>query len=139
MIVWFWKQIISSYFDCVIYGFSHFPWFFRKLYYSTIFFIFLSSAFTSVYDFSQISWINQITLGTFLKTNPWYRAWFNVFMCTIHSFYHASWLQVFRFSFFQAKMVNQCEGHVIFQDIEHQLQQNILKPYPHCSFLWNLY
>ena len=30
--------------------------------------------------------------------------------------------RLFQFSCFQAKMVNQYEVHVIFQDIEHQLQ-----------------
>ena len=34
--------------------------------------------------------------------------------------------QLFRFSFFQVKRVNHCEGQAILLDIEHQLQ----KKYP---------
>ena len=33
------------------------------------------------------------------------------------------------------KTGNPCESHVIFQDIEHQLQKNILRHYLHYSFL----
>ena len=53
-------------------------------------------------------------------------------------FYHVSWLQIFQlfqFSFSQVQMVNHCEGHVIFQHIEHQLQENILQHCLHYSFL----
>ena len=32
------------------------------------------------------------------------------------------------------KMVNHREGHVIFEDIEHQLQENILHDLLHYSF-----
>ena len=55
-------------------------------------------------------------------------------------FFLATWLQVFQlfqFSFFQGN----CEDHSfreivrIFQDIEHQLQENIFHHYPHCRFL----
>ena len=28
-------------------------------------------------------------------------------------------------------MVNHCEGHVIFQDIEHQVQENVLHQFLH--------
>ena len=57
-------------------------------------------------------------------------------------FYHASWpqvFQVFQFSFFQAKKVNNCEGYVNFQDTEDQLRENILHHYLHCIVLQNLY
>ena len=52
--------------------------------------------------------------------------------------YHASWLkvfQLFKYSFFQVNMENRCEGNIILQDIEHELQKNILYHYLHCSFL----
>ena len=32
-------------------------------------------------------------------------------------------------------MINHCEGHVPFQDIEHQHQENILHHFFHYSFL----
>ena len=52
------------------------------------------------------------------------------FLCKWHIlFYHAYWIQVFllfQFSFFQEQRINYSEDHVIFQDIEHQLQENIL-------------
>ena len=65
-------------------------------------------------------------------------------MCMTHSFYHASWLQVFQlfqFLFFQVKMVYHREGHVIFQYIYHQLQEIIFHHYLHCFFCFfgNLY
>ena len=31
-------------------------------------------------------------------------------------------------------MVNHCEGHVIFQNIEHELQKNILFHFLHYNF-----
>ena len=36
-------------------------------------------------------------------------------------------------------MVNQCEGHVIAMDIEHQVQENILYHYLHYRLLGNLH
>ena len=61
------------------------------------------------------------------------------FLCKkyIH-FYHASLqqaFQLFQSSFFQVKRINHCEGHVIFKDIEHQLEENILYHFLHYSFL----
>ena len=41
----------------------------------------------------------------------------------------------FQFSFFEVKMINNCEGYVNFQDIGHQLQENILHYYYHYSLL----
>ena len=32
-------------------------------------------------------------------------------------------------------MVNHSEGHVIFQDIEHQLQENLVHYFHHYNFL----
>ena len=34
--------------------------------------------------------------------------------------------RLFQYSFFQVKMANHYEVHLIFQDAEHQLQENIL-------------
>ena len=49
------------------------------------------------------------------------------FLCEEHTiFYHTSLLQVFQLSFFKVKWVNHFEDHVTYQDIEHQLQNNIL-------------
>ena len=48
--------------------------------------------------------------------------------------HHSKLLQAFRL-FFQIKMVNHCGVHVIFQDIEHQLQENILHDFLHYNFL----
>ena len=48
------------------------------------------------------------------------------FLYVWHIFYRWSWEQVFQlfqFLFFQEKTVNHCESHVIFQDIQHQLQE----------------
>ena len=41
---------------------------------------------------------------------------------------------LFQFSFFLVKLVNHYEFHAIFQDIEHQLQENILHHFLHYSF-----
>ena len=40
-----------------------------------------------------------------------------------------------QFSFFLVKMVTYYEVHVIFQDTEYQLQENILHYFPHYSFI----
>ena len=58
----------------------------------------------------------------FFSTNPY-----------VHKvFFH----QLFQLSLFQVKLVGDCVSHIIFRDIGHQLQENILH---HCSFLRNLY
>ena len=62
-------------------------------------------------------------------------------MWITYSVYHVNQqqaFQLFQSSFFPVKMVNHCEGHVIFHDTEHELQQNILHHFLHYSFLWNL-
>ena len=41
---------------------------------------------------------------------------------------------IFRKTTGGVKMVNHCEGHVIFQDIKHQLQENIIYHVFHYSF-----
>ena len=62
------------------------------------------------------------------------------FLCVQHiQFYRVNQpqaFQLFQSLFFQAKMVNHCEGYVIFQDVEHQLQQNILHHFLHYRFFF---
>ena len=59
-------------------------------------------------------------------------------MCVTNSFLSykldASF-QISKFSLFQVKMVNHCEVYVIFQDVEHELLENILHHYLYCGFL----
>ena len=45
---------------------------------------------------------------------------------------------LFQLSFFLVKMVNHYDVHVIFQDIEHWLQENILHHFLHYSFMRSL-
>ena len=49
-------------------------------------------------------------------------------------FYHASWVKSFSTLSIlfvqQVKIINDYKDHVIFQYIEHQLQENILYHYP---------
>ena len=81
---------------------------------------------------------NLMALWTFVGTNPWYNTSLKFLMCIIYIFSHANGLQfpkVFQFSFFEAKRINHCEGHLTFQDIEYQIQENILNYYLQCSFL----
>ena len=40
-----------------------------------------------------------------------------------------------RFEFFNVKTKNDCGGHVIFQDIEHQLREKILDNFLHYNVL----
>ena len=42
--------------------------------------------------------------------------------------------RVFQFSLFLVKMLNHYEVHAIFQDNEHQLQENIIHHFLHYSF-----
>ena len=65
------------------------------------------------------------------------------FLCKkyIH-FYHASLqqaFQLFQSSFFQAERINHCEGHVIFKDIEHQIEENFLYHFLHYSFFIDIF
>ena len=52
------------------------------------------------------------------------------FLCGQHmQIYHVNQLQAFQLlysSLFQVKVVNHCKSHLSFQDIDHQLQENIL-------------
>ena len=54
----------------------------------------------------------------FFSTNPY------VYMVFFH--------QLFQLSLFQVKLAGDCVSHIIFRDIGHQLQENILH---NCSFL----
>ena len=50
-----------------------------------------------------------------------------VFMSKEYSFLQVSCLKVFQtLLFFLVKIKNHCQVHVIFQDTEHRLQENIL-------------
>ena len=66
---------------------------------------------------------------------------FKFLMCVSHSALCrlATSFSTFSISLFQVKLVNLCEVHLIFPDIEHQLQENILHHFLHYSFLWNLH
>ena len=46
---------------------------------------FLSSVLTSIYGFSQASWLNLMTLRTFFKTNVWFKAFLEVPICITYS------------------------------------------------------
>ena len=66
--------------------------------------------------------------------SPWFEACFD-FSCVEHIIYNASLLLVFqhfKISFYEAKRVNQ--GYVNFQDIQHQVQENI-NHFHHYRFL----
>ena len=57
-------------------------------------------------------------------------------MCITYSVLSCKLAQAFRLlqsSFFLVKMVNHYEVHEIFQDIKHQLQENILHHFLHHS------
>ena len=71
----------------------------------------------------QDFWLNLINLWTFFKINPWFNGHFKFFMGRTYSILSVAF-QLFQFSFFQVKMVNNYDLHVIFQDIGHQLQEN---------------
>ena len=43
-------------------------------------------------------------------------------------------LQKLSIALAQVKMVNCYEGHVIIQDFEHQLEENLINHFLHCSF-----
>ena len=74
------------------------------------------------------------------KTNPWFNASFKFVMCITYSVLSCELAFRFvQFSFFLVKMVTYYEVHVIFQDTEYQLQENILYHFLHYSFLWNLH
>ena len=48
--------------------------------------------------------------------------------------FHVITFRVFQFSFFLVKERSHHEVHVILEDIEHQLQENILHHFLHYSF-----
>ena len=89
--------------------------------------IFFSSVFISLYDFNQSFWLKLINLCTFFRTNPWFNACFKFYMwitCFPLSCKLAASFSISSILFFQAK--KGCEIHVIFQDIENQLEKFIL-------------
>ena len=101
--------------------------FFQKPHYSLasknnfsepFFAFFLGSVFISMYGFNQAFPLNLMTIWTFFDNGLWFHASFKFLMCIKFSFYQASWLKVFiflKFPFFQSKMINYCEGHILFQ------------------------
>ena len=114
-----------------------------KNYFSKLIFAFcLSLVFISIHGFNEAFWLNLITLWTFFKINPWFNSCFTFLMWMTYwvlSCKLVTSFSTFRFSFSQVKMVNHCEIHVIFKDIEYHLRENILHHFLHYSFEWNLH
>ena len=57
-------------------------------------------------------------------------------------FNHAVWIQIFELFqclFFLIKILNHCKVHVIFQDTEHQPEENVLYHDLRFSFIQNRY
>ena len=95
MIIWFSHQIVYSSICCdkfkiLVSMFSHvFSRFSKnwiiyqpeKVFVKVIFCFFLRSVFISIYGFSQLFWLNLVTLWTFFKTNPWFNAYFKFLLC----------------------------------------------------------
>ena len=110
-----------------------------KKYFSKLFFaFFLRSVFISIYCFSQAFWLNVITLWTFLKINPGFDFCFKFLICIIYSVLSLKLATSFSASsvfVLSGKMVNYQEIQVIFNNIEHQLWENILHHFLHYSFL----
>ena len=66
---------------------------------------------------------------TFFKTSSWFNAYFKVLMWITYSILSdklVTSLSTFSISIFQVNMVNDCKGHVIFQDIEPKFWGNTL-------------
>ena len=108
----------------------------------SFFAFFLRSVFISTYGLSQTFWLNLINLWTFFKTNLLFNSCFKLLLWIIYLVlsckFDFSIFQAFRLfqpSSFRIKMVNHYKVHVIFQDIKHQLQDNILHQYLHSGFL----
>ena len=78
----------------------------KKAFSKSFFVFFFSSVFISMYGFNQDFWLNLMTLCIFFKTDSWFSVCCKVLMRTAYSFFHTSWLQVFKpfqFSFFLFK------------------------------------
>ena len=54
-------------------------------------------------------------------------------MCIIYTVLSISFFRLHQSSFFQVKMVNHCDGHVIVWDIEYQIQESIVHCFIHNS------
>ena len=75
---------------------------------------------------------------SFLKTNPLFNACFEILMCIKYSVLFcklATSFSPFSISFILVKTANHYEVDVMFQVIEHQLQENILHHFLHYSVL----
>ena len=111
----------------------------KKLFSNSFFASVLSLLFNSMYGFNQSSWLKLITLWTFFKIKPWFKACFKLFMQTTLS--HLSWKLVISFlvkAFFPVKMVSGHEVYIVLWDILHELQEYYLLRFFHHSSLWKL-
>ena len=147
LIIWFLRQIVSSSFCCDNINISIFSHIFHSFSKMALFinwnhFFFLRSVFILIYGFSQAFWLNLITLWAFLKTNPWFNAYFKFLMCItclILSCKLATRLSTFSVFIFSGKNGKSLWRSCNFSRNEHQLQEKILYHFLHCSFLWNLH
>ena len=78
-----------------------------------------------------------------MKNSPWSNVWFNFSIWIENSVLSSKLATSFsafsNFHSFWYEWLNHYKNHVIFQDIEHQLQKNILHNFFHYSFVWNLH
>ena len=118
-----------------------FFFFWLLLFLKLFFAFFLRSVFLSLYDFSQVFWLNLIIPYTLRSANLCFNPCFKFFMCIKYSGWPwklVTSFSTFQFSFFQTERVNYCENYVNFQNIEHHLLENNFHHFHHYSFLWNL-
>ena len=90
------------------------------------FFFFLRLVFKSIHDFSQAFWLNLIILWTFLKITPLFNASSKFCIWITYSVLSSKLARnfsIFSTLFFMVRIVNHYEVYVIFQYIEHQLQE----------------
>ena len=139
-IIWFWSQVICSSFCCYKFDVSilFFVYFtfsivlsnmalfinLKKSFSDSFFASVLSLLFISMYGFNQSPSLKLITLWTFFKIKPWFKACFKLFMQT--TFSHLCWNLVISFlvkAFFLVKMVSCHEVYTVHWDILHQLQE----------------
>ena len=98
----------------------------QKSFSKSCFAFFLKSVFISIYGFSQIFWLNLITLWTFFETNLWFNACSKFLMCIAYSVLScklATSFSTFQSSFFQVKTVIHHDVHLMFQNIDYQIQK----------------
>ena len=101
----------------------------KKMFFKISFCFFFKSMFIWIYGFRRAFWINSIILWTSFKTNLWFNACFKFLMCITYSVLwckSATSFSTISIFILSVKMVNHYEVYVIFQDINHQLLENIL-------------